>query len=224
MTTESPMRMIEGGGGRNWPSSKDPAIFGSGVKNMAAEELGLLLKGQRFHEDQTDMIPNRSGSAPPSVEGSVAAIGSLFAKQNSGENLSLESLSSALGNYESEEQLRSDPAYFAYYCTNVNLNPRLPPPLMSRENRRLVRHIGSSGNNWRSGSIDDIGNGTLQFSRSSLSTHKEEPEEDRSPRQDLDNWAENSSAVLSGQRTSLVGRHKSLVDLIQVISWEVVKQ
>ncbi|KAJ0075459.1 hypothetical protein Patl1_35219 [Pistacia atlantica] len=47
---------------------------------MAAEELGLLLKGNRFHGDQTDMIPNRSGSAPPSMEGSFAAIGNLLGR------------------------------------------------------------------------------------------------------------------------------------------------
>ncbi|KAL6332032.1 hypothetical protein AAG906_020391 [Vitis piasezkii] len=52
-------------------------------------------------------------------------------------NSSLASLRSAIENSESEEQLRSDPAYFAYYCSNVNLNPRLPPPLISRENQRL---------------------------------------------------------------------------------------
>ncbi|KAJ0006863.1 hypothetical protein Pint_30795 [Pistacia integerrima] len=212
MATESPMRMVESGGARNWPSSKDSVMCGSQLKNMAAEELGLLLKGHRFHGDQTDMIPNRSGSAPPSMEGSFAAIGNLLAKQNSGLNLGLRD---DLGHFESEEQLRSDPAYFAYYCSNVNLNPRLPPPLMSRENRRLVHHIGVSGNNWRSTALDDKGNGTLHLSRSSLSTHKEESEDDRSPRQASDNWAENIPAFMSGQKTALVGRHKSLVDLIQ---------
>ncbi|XP_044496932.1 pumilio homolog 5 isoform X2 [Mangifera indica] len=209
------MRMVESGGARNWPSSKDSAMCGSQWKNMAAEELGLLLKGHRFHRDQTEMIPNRSGSAPPSMEGSFAAIGNLFAKQNSGLNIGLESISDDLGHYESEEQLRSDPAYFAYYCSNVNLNPRLPLPLISRENRRLVRHIGASGNNWRSTTLDDTGNRTLHMSRSSLSTHREEPEDDRSPTQASDNRAENSSVFMSGQKTGLVGRHKSLVDLIQ---------
>ncbi|RVW85996.1 Pumilio-like 5 [Vitis vinifera] len=82
------------------------------------------------------MVPNRSGSAPPSMEGSFAAIRNLMTPQNN-LNSSLASLSSAIENSESEEQLRSDPAYFAYYCSNVNLNPRLPPPLISRENQRL---------------------------------------------------------------------------------------
>ena len=116
-------------------------------------------------------------------------------------NSSSSSLGNALGNHESEEQLHSDPAYFAYYCTNVNLNPRLPPPLISRENRRLVRHIGASGSNWRSNSLDDSDNGSLNLSRNSLSTHKEEPEDDRSPRQESDDWAENSIELSVGQNS-----------------------
>ncbi|XP_043813167.1 pumilio homolog 5 isoform X3 [Manihot esculenta] len=208
MATESPMRMVESGGARKCPSSKDAAIFGSPLNNMAAENLGLLVKGNRFHGDQTNMVPGRSGSAPPSMEGSFAAIGNLLAQQNLIMSSSLESLSSAIENCESEEQLRSDPAYFAYYCSNINLNPRLPPPLISRENRRLVCHIGGLGNSWRSASIDDSGNQSLQM----LSTHKEEPEDDKSPRE----ASETSSALSSGQNTnSLAGRHKSLVDLIQ---------
>lgn len=216
MATESPMRMVESGRATKWPSSKDAAVFGSPLRNMAAEELGLLLKGQRLDGDQTDLMPARSGSAPPSMEGSFAAIGNLLAQQNFSMSSSLESLGSAIENCENEEQLRSDPAYFAYYCSNVNLNPRLPPPLMSRENRRLVRHIGGLGNNWRPASLDDSGNGSLQLSRGSLSTHKEEPEDDRSPREVSESCSENSSVYISGQNTSVAGRHKSLVDLIQV--------
>lgn len=208
MATESPMRMVESGGARKWSSSKDSAVLGSPLRSMAAEELGLLLKRQGFHGDETDTIPSRSGSAPPSMEGSFAAIGNLLAQHNSGMSSSLESLGSVIENCESEEQLRSDPAYFAYYCSNVNLNPRLPPPLLSRENRRLVHHIGGFGNNWR----PESGNGSLQLPKSSLSTHKEEPNEDRSPR----GASENSGVYISGQNTtSLAGRHKSLVDLIQ---------
>lgn len=210
------MRMVESNEGRKWPSSMDAATLVSPLKNVAAEELGLLLNGHRLHGDQSDMIPNRSGSAPPSMEGSFAAIGNLMTQQNN-LNSNLASLSSAMKNSESEEQLRSDPAYFAYYLSNVNLNPRLPPPLISRENQRLVRHIGGFGNNWRLTSFDDSGNAPLHLSHSSLSTHEEEPEDDGSPQQTSDDWSESSSTVVPGQKTaSSAGRHKSLVDLIQV--------
>ena len=211
------MRMIESSGATEWHSSKDALVFGSRLKDIEVEELRLLLKGQRIHGDQTDTVPNRSGSAPPSMEGSFAALGNLLAQKNTSLTSSLASLSSAIENCESEEQLRSDPAYFVYYCSNINLNPRLPPPLISRENRRLARHIGGFGNNWRATSIDDSGNGSLPFYRSSLSTHKEEPEDDRSPKQASDNWVEDSNVSLLEQDSAyLTSRHKSLVDLIQV--------
>ncbi|KAK6263878.1 hypothetical protein SCA6_019312 [Theobroma cacao] len=216
MATESPMRMIESSGATKWHSSKDALVFGLPLKDMEVEELRLLLKEQRIHGDQTDTVPNRSGSAPPSMEGSFAALGNLLAQQNNSLTSSLASLSSVIENCESEEQLRSDPAYFAYYSSNINLNPRLPPPLISRENRRLARHIGGFGNNWRARSIDDSGSGSLMFYRSSLSTHGEESEDDRSPRQASDKWPEDSTVSLPEQDSaSLTGRHKSLVDLIQ---------
>ncbi|XP_042485388.1 pumilio homolog 5-like [Macadamia integrifolia] len=215
MATESPMRLVESTGARNWSSSEEAATFASSSNNMAAEELGLLLKGRKFHGNGRDVIPNRSGSAPPSMEGSFAAIGKLIAP-NSSLDASLAGLNRAIENCESEEQLRADPAYLAYYCSNVNLNPRLPPPLVSRENCRLVRHIGGLGNNWRLTSFDDSENGSLQLSQGTLSIHKEEPEDDRSPRQASCDWEEGSSGLFSEQWTSsLTGRHKSLVDLIQ---------
>ncbi|CAN1139532.1 Pumilio homolog 5 [Linum perenne] len=214
MATESPVRMVEG---RKWSSNKDAASYGSPLKSsIAAEELGLLLKGHRMHADQSESVPNRSGSAPPSMEGSFAAIGNLLAQQNLSMNPNLESLHNAMENCESEEQLRSDPAYLAYYCSNINLNPRLPPPLLSRENRRLVRHIGGLGNNWRSTSVDDSGNVSLHLAGASLSTHKEEPEDERSPKDESENSFDNSNVLVSGHgATFAAGRHKSLVDLIQ---------
>ncbi|KAM7253832.1 hypothetical protein ACFE04_031514 [Oxalis oulophora] len=212
MAMESSMRMVEGSESRNWSPAKDVSNYGSPLKNMAAEELGLILKGQRFNRDDTGMIPNRSGSAPPSMEGSFEAIGKLLAQQNTGLNLNLENLTAAMENCKTEEQLRSDPAYLAYYCSNVNLNPRLPPPLMSRENRRLIRHIGGIAN-WKPS--DDTDNGILQLSRNSLSTHNEEPDNDIVA-ETLENWADEGDSFTGEQNISyLSGRHKSLVDLIQ---------
>lgn len=183
MATESPIRLIETNG--NWPSST----------NMATEDLGFLLKTQRFQgNNRRDSVPNRSGSAPPSMEGSFAAIENLISQQNFTSN--------AVDSYESEEQLRADPAYFTYYWSNVNLNPRLPPPIISGENRRLIRHIGSTGNGLRLTSFDDISNGSIRVRLGNLPTHKEESEDDRSPHQGTNEWA--SSDQL-----------KSLVELIQ---------
>ena len=41
----------------------------------------------------------------------------------------------------SDEDLRSDPAYSSYYYSNVKLNPRLPPPLLSREDWRSTQRL-----------------------------------------------------------------------------------
>ncbi|KAF6141790.1 hypothetical protein GIB67_027968 [Kingdonia uniflora] len=211
MAAESPMRLVESSGSSNWPTSKEALGFVSSSTNMAAEDLGLLLKGRRVPGNGKEGVPNRSGSAPPSMEGSLTAMGNLITL-----DANLADLSNAIQNCESEDQLRADPAYLAYYCSNVNLNPRLPPPLISRENRRLVRHIGGFGNNWRLSSFDDTSHGSLNLSQGSLSTHKEEPEEERSPRQVSDDWAQMTSTFIPGQSiTFSAGRHKSLVDLIQ---------
>ncbi|KAJ7955817.1 Pumilio-like 5 [Quillaja saponaria] len=214
MATESPIRISESGG--KWPSHKEAATFAAASGNMAAEELGILLKGHRFHGSERDVVPNRSGSAPPSMEGSFLAIQNLLAQQNSSMPTSLETLTRAIQNCESEEQLRADPAYLAYYCSNVNLNPRLPPPLISWEKRRLVRHIGSFSNNRGFSSVDDTSKGSLHLSRGILSTHKEESEDDHSPQQDDDNQVDKTVGIWWGQdAASLAGQHKNLVDLIQ---------
>ncbi|KAG7026192.1 Pumilio-like 5 [Cucurbita argyrosperma subsp. argyrosperma] len=216
MATESSTRIVDRMGDRNWPSTKDIAAFGSPFKNIASEELGSILERHNFHRNLSDSIPNRSGSAPPSMEGSFAAIGNLLTQQDTSLDTSLSTLCDALENSVSEEQLRSHPAYFEYYWSNVNLNPRLPPPLISRENRRLVRHIGGLGKNRRLSSADDTTNEFLHVSQGSLSTHQEETSEDRQPEQVSENFIEKHGAALPAQNKSFVTSHrKSLVDLIQ---------
>ncbi|CAN1846746.1 Pumilio homolog 1 [Linum perenne] len=95
------------------------------------KEIGLLLREQRSRQQADDDLERelnmyRSGSAPPTVEGSLNAVGGLF------------------GGGPAEE-LRSDPAYSAYYYSNVNLNPRLPPPLMSKEDWRFSQRMKGGG-------------------------------------------------------------------------------
>ncbi|KAJ8760137.1 hypothetical protein K2173_010993 [Erythroxylum novogranatense] len=216
MATESPMRLVETSGTRKWPFAKDIARLGSSLKDTTTEEMGLLPKGHRGQRDDRNNVPSRSGSAPPSMEGSFAAIKNLLSQENFNMGSGLEGLSTATENCESEDQLRSDPAYFAYYCSNVNLNPRLPPPLISRDNRHLVGHNGGLGNNWNSPSLDDNGNKCFQMTRGSLATHKEEPEDDRSPGEASGTCLEDDNFLHFGQNSSsLVWRHKSVVDLIQ---------
>ncbi|XP_061355841.1 pumilio homolog 6, chloroplastic-like isoform X2 [Gastrolobium bilobum] len=213
MATESPIRISEAGG--KWPSLKEAATFGSPSHDMVTEDLGILLKGHRFHGIGKDVAPNRSGSAPPSMEGSFLAIENLLPQHNSTQNASLATLSRAMQKCDSEEQLRADPAYLAYYSSNVNLNPRLPPPLTSWENRHLGRHIGSFSNNWGLSSADDSSKSSLHFPQGTLSTHKEESEDD-SPQQPYDNEIVKTSGIWRrSDVASLSSQHKNVVDLIQ---------
>ncbi|XP_019413173.1 PREDICTED: pumilio homolog 2-like isoform X1 [Lupinus angustifolius] len=101
------------------------------------KEIGTLLRDQRGQESddlERELNIFRSGSAPPTVEGSLNAVGGLF---NSGADAVTASLS--------EEELRSDPAYHSYYYSNVNLNPRLPPPLLSKEDWRFAQRLKGGG-------------------------------------------------------------------------------
>lgn len=218
MATESPVRLIGSSGSTNWPMNKDSSNFPTSTSNMAAQELGLLLNGDRFQGGKKFSVPSRSGSAPPSVDGSLASLRNLISQQSAGSDQSLENLSNVVESFESEEQLIADPAYLAYYSSNVNLNPRLPPPLISPETRRLVHHIGGYGENWRTLSFDDNNKGPLFVSRPALSTHKEEPEDDSSPKQEPSDRTDRNSGFASARFASpSKGRHKSLVDLIQVL-------
>lgn len=206
MATESPIRMSETGG--NWASHNKQAKLAQSSANMTAEELKLLLRDHRFQSSRKDVAPNRSGSAPPSMEGSFLAINNLLSQQDSGMPGSLESLTSVIERCESEEQLRSDPAYLAYYCANVNLNPRLPAPLISWENQRLARHIGSFSPIL--GAVDGSGNVSLHMSPVLLPTHQEESEDDQTLPQASNDWVDQTS---SGEEAAqLIGQQKNVGD------------
>ncbi|XP_023532147.1 pumilio homolog 2-like [Cucurbita pepo subsp. pepo] len=108
-------------------------------------EIGLLLREQRRQETddrERELNLYRSGSAPPTVEGSLSAVGGLFGGVPGSANAFAELSGSNNGNgFVSEELLRSDPAYSSYYYSNVNLNPRLPPPLISKEDWKSAQRL-----------------------------------------------------------------------------------
>ncbi|XP_022874872.1 pumilio homolog 2-like isoform X2 [Olea europaea var. sylvestris] len=115
------------------------------------KEIGFLLREQRRQEAidrEKELNLYRSGSAPPTVDGSLSAVGGLF--KHGGVVGGSSGNSSAFAEYArnksgngfmSEEELRSDPAYLSYYYGNVNLNPRLPPPLLSKEDWRFTQRF-----------------------------------------------------------------------------------
>ncbi|XP_019082569.1 PREDICTED: pumilio homolog 2-like [Camelina sativa] len=117
------------------------------------QEIGVLLGEQQRRQEEADELERdlnlyRSGSAPPTVDGSVSAAGGLFSGGGGGGAPFLEFGGGNKGNGFGcdDEELRKDPAYLSYYYANMKLNPRLPPPLMSREDLRVAQRLKGSSN------------------------------------------------------------------------------
>lgn len=104
------------------------------------KEIGMLLQERRRQvSDDLERELNiyRSGSAPPTVEGSSSAVGGLFQEG---------SFSVRMGNgFASKDELLCDPAYLSDYYSNVNLKPRIPPPLLSKEDWRFTDRLKGRG-------------------------------------------------------------------------------
>ncbi|EPS67370.1 hypothetical protein M569_07404, partial [Genlisea aurea] len=113
------------------------------------EEMELLLRErsrQEADDRERELNLCRSGSAPPTVEGSLSAIGGFFSHGGDGGAASGSPFGditeNKIGNgFLSEEELRTDPSYSSYYHSNVNLNPRLPPSILSKEDLRFAQRL-----------------------------------------------------------------------------------
>ncbi|KAG0473309.1 hypothetical protein HPP92_015166 [Vanilla planifolia] len=111
-------------------------------------DIEAMLREQRASFDrERELNIYRSGSAPPTVEGSRNAIGSLFGVAG------FNRLDGQRTDLLSEEEMRSHPAYMSYYYSNENLNPRLPPPILSKEDWRAAQRFGFGGSSF--GGIGD---------------------------------------------------------------------
>ncbi|XP_074560713.1 pumilio homolog 5-like [Curcuma longa] len=205
MATENPLRFIGNNGAGNWALGKDPSEFSSSG-NLVSEDLGPLLEGQKYHGNKGINGLSRSGSAPPSIEGSCAAF-DILKGQIADLDGGLENLNDEAQNCNSEEELRAHPSYLAYYCANVNLKPRLPQPLISRENRHMMQQIGGIGQSRRLPSFDD--------NRPALCTHDEEPEDDRAPRIEPRNWVDKKADILPFIFSDSEEQHNNPVDLVK---------
>lgn len=186
MATESPIRMLETRG--RWASHKGAAAFSSAA-NLAASEEALLVKGHRYHSGR-GVVPNRSGSAPPNMEGSLAAIENIM--QNSGPGANLAGVG-----YDREfrvpgGQLASYSSSVSDYSSNIDLNAQF-------HCEDLASSCG--GNQLRLTSFSGSSDNVLHLSRSSLPTHKEESEDDKSP-QKTDNLIDRSSALWPARESS----------------------
>lgn len=229
------MRMMATSGGialnENIRSSGASGLNSPPAHEGVSQELGMLLRSHNRLDsmlNRKDVVPHRSGSAPPSVQGSLAAIGGLLPADVDFESsrIALSGSSSGTDTIDSEQQLRSDPAYLAYYYSHINLNPRLPPPIISRDNYLLAQRLATSNfsDKKRLLSFDDSNKRSLFSAQPVLPTHNEETEsseDEKSPmgnllRQVSDNWSEKGGGVLPANSFyGLGGRPKSLVDLIQ---------
>ncbi|KAJ8636694.1 hypothetical protein MRB53_010961 [Persea americana] len=172
------------------------------------EELGLLLQRRQEaseRERERELNIYRSGSAPPTVEGSLSAVGGLFGH----------------GGDLSEEDLRSDPAYSSYYYAHVNLNPRLPPPALSKEDSRFTQRLqaggsglGGIGDRRRANRVDDEGSRSLFSMQPGLASAKEGSGVEQS--EASSEWLERGDDGLIGlSGLGLGGRQKSLAHIFQ---------
>ncbi|CAN1231344.1 Pumilio homolog 2 [Linum grandiflorum] len=104
----------------------------------------MIRSRQEEVEADDELSLYRSGSAPPTVEGSLNAVGGLFHGGGG-------------------EELRSDPAYSAYYYSNANMNPRLPPPLMSKEDWRFSQRLKGGGSSVIGGDRRSVSSRSMQM-------------------------------------------------------------
>ncbi|XP_010256855.1 PREDICTED: pumilio homolog 2-like [Nelumbo nucifera] len=186
------------------------------------KELGMLLREQRRQEAndrERELNLYRSGSAPPTVEGSLTAFGGLFG--NGGDASLSDFAGSKSGNgFLSEEELRADPAYLSYYYSNVNLNPRLPPPLLSKEDWRVAQRfqgggstLGGIGDRRKVNRVDDGGSRSLFSLQPGFNSQKEENEVESRKSQASAEWGGDGLIGLSG--LGLGSRQKSFADIFQ---------
>ncbi|KAL5227013.1 hypothetical protein ABZP36_015278 [Zizania latifolia] len=112
---------------------------------LGASGGGRSRRGEDAGERERELSIFRSGSAPPTIEGSMNAISGVL--HGGGEAAVIaapipdaETLNGH-GGLLSEDELRADPAYLSYYYSHGNLNPRLPPPVLSKEDWRSTQRL-----------------------------------------------------------------------------------
>ncbi|KAG9147006.1 hypothetical protein Leryth_005262 [Lithospermum erythrorhizon] len=191
------------------------------------KEIGLLLREHRrqdVDDREKELNIYRSGSAPPTVEGSLSAVGGLFGNHAvrggavavGGSAIAEFALSKNGNGIMSEEELRSDPAYLSYYYSNVNLNPRLPPPLLSKEDWRFAQRLqgGSSAiGDRRKVNRTESGRSLFAMPPGFNSAKNQETENETDKVQSSAEWGGDGLIGLPG--LGLGNKQKSLADIFQ---------
>ncbi|KAJ7980822.1 Pumilio-like protein [Quillaja saponaria] len=187
------------------------------------KEISLLLREQRRQEaDDRERELNlyRSGSAPPTVEGSLSAVGGLFGAGGGGATFSEIAAAKNGNGFASEEELRSDPAYLSYYYSNVNLNPRLPPPLLSKEDWRFSQRLkggasvlGGIGDRRKVNRVDDNGARSLFATPPGFNSRKQESEIETDKLRGSAEWG--GDGLIGLPSLGLGSKQKSLAEIFQ---------
>ncbi|KAG2592907.1 hypothetical protein PVAP13_5NG586100 [Panicum virgatum] len=207
-----------GGGGEEELEDELDALLSSGAGGQRRRPVDA---GERERERELSMF--RSGSAPPTIEGSLNAISGLL--RGDGEvavtaaPIPDAEASNGHGGLLSEEELRADPAYLSYYYSHGNLNPRLPPPVLSKEDWRSTQRlkvgvVGGIGDRRKAGQ-EDAGHGTgIAGGRSLFSQHpgSEQEDETRSDGGGAAEWVDGGGDGLIGLS---LGRQRSFADMLQ---------
>lgn len=204
--------------------------FNTNLEDNLQTELELLLQARRsqwINQQENKLNIYRYGSAPPTVEGSLSAVGSILGNSGLGDGNNWTGNVNAIA---CEDDIRSQPAYLSYYYSSENVNPRLPPPLLSKEDWRVVQRFQAGGSSprgmgdFRKNTLVEDGNGSSLFSiqpgDSGLSVRK--AENDLMELRMVNNqasgkWLEGGlggSIHLSG--SGLGSRRKSFADILQV--------
>jgi pumilio RNA-binding family len=208
-------------------------VLGSNEGSFGEElekELGMLLREPRRQDaDDRERELNifRSGSAPPTVEGSLNAVGGLFGGAGGANVASTAAFSEFAGTKDvngiiSEDELRSDPAYVQYYYSNVNLNPRLPPPLLSKEDWRFQQRLkgggasvlGGIGDRRKVNRTEDNGGRALFSTPPGFNMRKQDSEVDNEKIRGSAEWGGDGLIGLPG--LGLRNKQKSLAEIFQV--------
>lgn len=189
------------------------------------KEIGMLLREQRrqdVDDHERELNRYRSGSAPPTVEGSLNAVGGLFGG-GSGGGLAGPFSEFPGANHEndfaSEEELRSDPAYLQYYYSNVNLNPRLPPPLLSKEDWRSAQRasvLGGIGDRRKVNRVDDSGARSLFATPPGFNSRKSESEAENEKMRGSASAEWGGDGLIGLPGLGLGSKQKSLAEIFQV--------
>jgi len=196
-------------------------------------DLQAVLMDQNHTAPADELSMFRSGSAPPTVEGSRTAIGALF----SGPPLPANNLGGSGGggtgagiDMLTEEEIRSHPAYLSYYYSNEHLNPRLPPPMVSKEDWRAAQRFQavSGGIGDRRRRPSEVGSGNSLFSvqpgarevggeKTLLSDRMGRGERNGLARQQSSEWLGRGADGLIGLSdiSGLGSRRKSFADALQ---------